>query len=252
MFIGRFAGEGEPFYGEVKGELVAELTRPSTSVLEFTKTGTSYQLDQLKVLVPSEPTKVVGVGLNYVEHIKELGMPFPTDPILFLKPVSTLIAHDEPITVTGIPGRIDFEGELAVIMKKEAYKVPKEKATEHILGYTCANDVTNRDMQKSDVQWTRAKGFNTFLPLGPFINTDVDPSTLEIILRQNGEVKQDSHTSDMLFTVDELISYISFVMPLYAGDVVITGTPPGVAPIRPADTLEVYIQNIGTLRNAVE
>jgi 2-keto-4-pentenoate hydratase/2-oxohepta-3-ene-1,7-dioic acid hydratase in catechol pathway len=191
------------------------------------------------------------VGLNYVDHAKELKMEIPEEPILFMKPPSSLLGPDENIVYPAMSQQLDYEAELAVVLKKKARFVTEEQAREVILGYTCSNDVTARDLQKKDGQWTRAKSFDTFAPLGPCIATDLDPNHLKIELFLNGEKKQSSSTSNMIFNCARLVSFVSQIMTLLPGDVIMTGTPPGVGPMKVADTVEVAIEGIGSLKNSV-
>jgi len=189
-----------------------------------------------------KPTKIIAVGLNYIDHAKELKMPIPDEPIIFLKPPTAVISHKDKIIYPKGVKQLDYEAELAVVMKDK----------KHILGYTCANDVTARDLQRKDVQWTRSKSFDTFCPLGPRVVKNVDPNNLEIKLYLNGKLKQSSHTSNMIFRVEELVSFISKIMTLCPGDVILTGTPPGVAPMKIGDVVEVEIEGIGKLTNFVK
>jgi len=206
----------------------------------------------IRFLAACQPTKIVAVGLNYLSHAREVGTDVPREPILFLKPPSSIIAHGEKIVYpTRLSQRVDYEGELAVVIRKPARSVAPREARDYVLGYSCANDVTARDLQRMDPQWTRAKGFDTFCPLGPVIATDVDPSDLTIRTRLNGEVRQEAPTSEMIFPVEQLISYVSAVMTLEAGDVILTGTPAGVGQLKPGDRIEVEIEGIGTLTNTV-
>lgn len=198
-----------------------------------------------------KPSKIVAVGLNYYDHAKELGMTVPQQPVIFLKPASTVIASGQAIIYPQSSHQVDYEGELAVVIKNRTKNITPEQAPDHILGYTCANDVTARDLQKIDGQWTRAKSFDTFCPLGPRLADDLDPKNLKIETRVNGQVKQSSNTSNMIFDVYYLISFISQVMPLLPGDVVITGTPPGVGPLQVGDVVEVEIEGIGILENKI-
>ena len=195
----------------------------------------------VQLLPPVAPSKIVAVGRNYADHARELGNEAPAEPIIFLKPPSALLAPNRTIVRPPQSQRVDYEGELAVVIG--------EGGT--VLGYTCANDVTARDLQKKDVQFTRAKSFDTFLPLGPCIETDAGPNDLRITTRVNGETKQDGRTSMMVFDCAFLIAYISSVMTLLPGDVILTGTPAGVGPLAAGDVVEVEIERIGVLRNAV-
>lgn len=208
-------------------------------------------LDQLELLAPIRPGKVVAVGRNYADHARELGNEPPTEPILFLKPPSAVVGPEEPIRMPAISERVDFEGELAVVISRRSRRVSSNEWRAAVLGFTCANDVTARDLQKRDVQFTRAKSFDTFLPLGPCLQTDLDPASLSIRTRVSGEIRQDGTTGDMIFSVGELISYITSIMTLDPGDVILTGTPAGVGPLRAGDWVEVEIEGIGILRNPV-
>jgi 2-keto-4-pentenoate hydratase/2-oxohepta-3-ene-1,7-dioic acid hydratase in catechol pathway len=201
--------------------------------------------------LPCAPTKIVGVGLNYRAHALEMGKPLPSEPLLFLKPPSAVIGSGAPIVRPRGYRRVDYEGELAVVIGRRARGVSAAAALDHVAGYTCALDITVRDLQERDVQYTRAKGFDTFCPLGPVLARGLDPSRLRLCTRLNGELRQDSSTEDMIFTVPELIAFISGVMTLVPGDVISTGTPPGVGPIVPGDWVEVEIEGIGVLRNPV-
>ncbi|MGB2661489.1 MAG: fumarylacetoacetate hydrolase family protein [Candidatus Omnitrophota bacterium] len=211
-----------------------------------------FILEEVKLLAPVEPTKIVSVGLNYKDHAKELDMPVPEEPVIFIKPTSAVIGPEEAIIYPGCSTRVDYEAELGVVIKDRIRNVSREQARGHIVGYTCFNDVTARDLQKRDVQWTRAKSFDTFAPIGPWIETDLDPSDLRIRTFLNGEVKQDSSTAEFIFTVPELVSFVSGVMTLLPGDVISTGTPFNVGPMESGDEVVVEIEGIGWLRNRVE
>ncbi len=197
------------------------------------------------------PSKIVCIGQNYRAHIAEMGKTVPEEPLLFLKPPSAVIADGMPIERPGGYERVDYEGELGVVIGRRAHRVTREQALEHVHGYVCVNDVTVRDLQKKDGQWTRAKGFDTFCPIGPRIATGLDPAKLRITTRVNGVIKQDSSTSDLIFDVPTLIAFISRHMTLEEGDVISTGTPSGVGPLVPGDVVEVEIEGIGVLRNPV-
>jgi 2-keto-4-pentenoate hydratase/2-oxohepta-3-ene-1,7-dioic acid hydratase in catechol pathway len=206
-------------------------------------------LSEARLLAPAVPTKVVAVGLNYVDHARELSMALPEEPLLFMKPASSVIGPDDPIVMPPQSDRVDFEAELAVVIGKRARNVPRGSAADYILGYTCLNDVTARDLQQKDGQWTRAKGFDTFCPLGPWIETEISPADLAVELRLNGVVKQRSRTSNLVFDPHALVEYISAVMTLEIGDVIATGTPAGIGPMCADDIVEVLIEGIGVLRN---
>ncbi|MCM2317419.1 MAG: fumarylacetoacetate hydrolase family protein [Thermoanaerobaculia bacterium] len=211
--------------------------------------GDPMPLDEAKLLAPVTPGKIVAVGRNYAEHAKELGNEVPSEPILFLKPPSSLLAPGGAIEMPAASSRVDFEGELAIVIGRRAKNVDAARWREFVFGFTCANDVTARDLQKKDVQFTRGKSFDTFCPLGPWIETDLDPSDLAIRTRVNGESKQDGRTSQMVFQPAALIAFISSIMTLEPGDVILTGTPSGIGPLADGDTVEVEIDGIGTLRN---
>ncbi|HUP60131.1 MAG TPA: fumarylacetoacetate hydrolase family protein [Thermoanaerobaculia bacterium] len=202
-------------------------------------------------LDPLPPTKIVCVGRNYAEHAKELGNEAPAEPLLFLKPPSAVIGHEATIIRPAASQRVDFEGELAIVIGRDAKNVKAADWRDYVLGFTCANDVTARDLQKKDGQFTRGKGFDTFCPLGPHIETDLDVSDLRISTRVNGEVKQDGRTSQMIFSCGALVEYITAIMTLVRGDVILTGTPAGVGPLNAGDVVEVEVEGIGVLRNHV-
>jgi len=206
--------------------------------------------EEVFLLPPCQPTKIVCVGLNYVKHAQELKMPLPEEPILFLKPPSAILAPSGQIIYPSSSQQLDYEGELAVVIGKRCKNIQAEEAEKYILGYTCFNDVTARDLQRIDVQWTRAKSFDTFAPFGPWI-AKIDPSDADIETRVNGNVVQKSNTSDLIFNVPQLVQFISGVMTLEPGDVIATGTPPGVGQLQKGDALEVEIEGIGVLKNTV-
>jgi len=254
MYIGRFYNNKEIFYGIIEGNDVFKVA--GDIFADFKRTEERYNISELKYLAPTNTTKIVAVGLNYKDHARELNMPLPESPVIFMKPPTTVIAHNEKIIYPKSSNRVDYEAELAIIIKKEAYKVKRENAYDYILGYTCANDVTARDLQKKDGQWTRAKSFNTFCPLGPHIyipdkNDKFDPHNLKIEAILNNKKVQSSNTSNLIFQLDYLIEFISDVMPLFAGDVIITGTPKGIGPLQVGDKIEISIEQIGTLTNYV-
>ena len=249
MKLVRFLKNDQPCYGLIKGEAVYAVE--GSIFGQFRQAEKVATLSDVRLLAPCQPTKILAVGLNYRTHAAEAGMDVPLEPLVFSKPPSSIIGPLEPIVYPVLSQHVDYEGELAVVMGQRARNVPPQKAHDFILGYTCANDVTARDLQRRDNQWTRAKGFDTFSPLGPYIVTDLDPAHLAIRSRVNGEIRQDGSTADMVFGVAELIAYISQVMTLDPGDVVLTGTPSGVGPLQPGDVVEVEIEGIGTLRNPV-
>ncbi|MFN0250859.1 MAG: fumarylacetoacetate hydrolase family protein [Kofleriaceae bacterium] len=197
------------------------------------------------------PSKIIGIGQNYRAHAAEMGKPIPAEPLMFLKAPSAMIGEGTPIERPGGYDRVDFEGELGVVIGRRAHRVSRAVSLDHVLGYTCINDVTVRDLQKKDVQFTRAKGFDTFCPIGPRIVAGLDPTNLRIQTRVNGVMKQDSSTSDMIFDVAALVAFCSEHMTLEVGDVISTGTPAGVGNLAPGDVVEIEIEGIGVLKNPV-
>ena len=221
---------------------------------EYTRGPALGSVDEAeRFLPPVEPSKVAAVGLNYRDHAIEVGLPIPEEPLLFLKPSTTVIAHGDPVVYPAhMTERVDYEAELAVIIGRKCSRVEPGEAEDCILGYTCANDVTARDLQSKDGQWTRSKSFDTFCPLGPWIVSGIDPSNLEISLLLNGKEVQRSNTVNFIFPVEVLVSHISKVMTLLPGDVIITGTPAGIGPVKKGDVMQVKIEGIGVLENRVE
>jgi 2-keto-4-pentenoate hydratase/2-oxohepta-3-ene-1,7-dioic acid hydratase in catechol pathway len=215
-------------------------------------TGARFDAGEVRLLAPILPSKVICIGKNYADHAREMGGEAPAEPVIFLKPSTSVCGPGDLIRrPVRLSGRCDFEGELAVVISRLCRDVPPDRAAEVIFGYTCANDVTARDLQAADGQWARAKGFDTFCPLGPWIETAADPADLALTTRLNGEVKQESRTSLLLHDVPALITYVSQVMTLLPGDVLLTGTPAGVGPMEFGDEVDVTIEGIGTLRNVV-
>jgi len=206
----------------------------------------------MRIVEPIAPSKIVCVGRNYREHAAELGNKMPDEPLLFLKAPSAIIASGEEIVLPGASQQVEHEGELGVVIGRVARNIASdEDPLRYVLGYTCVNDVTARDLQRKDVQFTRGKSFDTFCPVGPWIETDIDPHNVTIETRLNGEVKQKGNTADMAFPVGFLIRYISEIMTLYPGDLIATGTPAGVSRMKPGDIVEVEVAGIGVLRNHV-
>lgn len=241
--------DDEIHYGVLEGETIFEVEDPFISSGE--RTGASYEEKNVVYIAPCLPTKALCVGMNYRDHAEEFGLPIPEVPIIFMKPASSLADPEGEIIFPKLSRHLDYEAELAIVISKDCHNVEKEEALNYVFGYTCANDVTARDLQPKQGQWTLAKGFDTFLPLGPWIETDVDPSNLSIECRVNGEVKQKSNTKNLIFDVPYLVSYLSKVMTLQAGDVILTGTPSGISKLMPGDVVEVEIGGIGVLRNTV-
>jgi 2-keto-4-pentenoate hydratase/2-oxohepta-3-ene-1,7-dioic acid hydratase in catechol pathway len=254
--IARFTTEGgEPRYGVVEGadgdENVAVVAGdPLYRPVQFT--GERLPLSDLRLLAPVIPrSKIIGVGRNYTDHAAELGNEVPAEPLLFLKPNTAVIGPGDPIVLPRQSNEVHFEGELAVVIGKLCRDVPAERALDVIFGYTVGNDVTARDLQRTDDQWARAKGFDTFCPLGPWLETELDPADLALRTVVNGGLKQDARTSKLIFDIPALVTYISAVFTLLPGDVILTGTPAGVGPIVAGDRVEVTVEGIGTLDNRV-
>jgi len=272
--IARFAKGDGVAYGVVEGEPESggRPPRPGLTIAELhghpfgvdpggvRLTGNRFPLAEVRLLAPVLPSKVVAAGRNYASHAREMNgeipakgpMPNNTEPVIFLKPSTSVTGPGDAIKYpVKITDRVDFEGELAVIIGRLCRQVPRERAEEVVFGYTCANDVTARDLQARDGQWTRAKGFDTFCPLGPWIETGTNPTDLELTTTLNGEVRQRARTSELLVDVPALIAYVSQVMTLLPGDVLLTGTPGGVGPLTDGDEVSVTIESIGTLTNRV-
>jgi 2-keto-4-pentenoate hydratase/2-oxohepta-3-ene-1,7-dioic acid hydratase in catechol pathway len=247
--IVRYQFQGEDCYGWLQDEQVAKLQGDIFD--EYYHSETRIALSQVKLLSPVQPSKVVCVGLNYVDHAREVNLELPKEPLLFLKPSTTVVGPKDRVIYPAQSKRLDYEGELGVVIKKRAYRISEDEVADYILGYTCANDITARDIQFGDGQWTRGKSFDTFCPIGPGIVPDIDPGNLQIKLTVNGKVKQNSHTENLIFSVPYLVHYISQVMTLLPGDVIITGTPAGVGPMDVGDHVSVYIEGIGELNNII-
>jgi 2-keto-4-pentenoate hydratase/2-oxohepta-3-ene-1,7-dioic acid hydratase in catechol pathway len=214
-------------------------------------TGEDIPLAQVRLLAPVIPSKVVAIGKNYLEHAEEMGGPVPEEPIIFLKPSTAVIGPDDFISYPRISERVDHEAELAIVIGRLARRIKAEESGKFILGYTCGNDVTARDLQLKDGQWSRAKGFDGFCPLGPWVETQLDPTDVEVLCRVNGEVRQNARTSQLAFGPATLVEFITQVMTLLPGDVVLTGTPAGVSALKPGDKVEVEVEGIGVLANEV-
>ncbi len=258
MRIGRFEKEGRPFTAIVEEDRVIALEDDLLATpffkdsIEIEGVAESLPLEELTILPPVLPSKIIAIGLNYRAHAAEFDKELPEEPMLIMKPPTSVIGHGEAIVYpTHMSRRVDYEGELSVVIGRRAKDVAEEEAHHYILGYTCFNDVTARDLQKKDIQYTRAKGFDTFAPMGPWIETEIDPDDVMIETCLNGERRQHTSTSDMIFPVRRLVSFISHVMTLLPGDVIATGTPSGVGKIKPGDRIEIKIEGIGTLVNTV-
>jgi 2-keto-4-pentenoate hydratase/2-oxohepta-3-ene-1,7-dioic acid hydratase in catechol pathway len=248
--LGRFSEDGRIFVGEVVQGRVLETDAPSmTAAIEqgFKTSGKDHDLSSVKILAPVDrPTKILCIGLNYRSHIKEMGSETPKAPIIFMKPSSSIIGPGDNILLPGMSSRVDYEGESAVVIMKRASHV--KDGGKYIFGYTCLNDVTARDLQKIDPDWTRAKGFDTFAPIGPFIS---DRCPTKVTTHLNGKVVQDAPLSDRVFGDAALVEYISSIMVLEPGDIIATGTPSGISPMKHGDVVEVELDGIGRLRNQV-
>ena len=249
MRIARYSHDGEVAFGIVEGDELAELAGHPFGPVSFT--GIRHRVDAVRLLAPVLPSKVVAVGRNYAEHASEMGGEVPAEPLIFLKPSTAVTGPGDVIAYPSSSSRVDYEGELAVVIGRLCRDVPESKALETVLGYTCANDVTARDQQKSDGQWSRAKGYDSFCPLGPWIETDLDVSDLRLTTSVNGAVRQDGRTAQIVHKVPALIAYVTACMTLLPGDVILTGTPAGVGPVEVGDEVVVEIEAIGRLANRV-
>lgn len=251
MKIARFEVGGAVAYGVVEPGTggIRELAGPPFDEIRVTER--KRTLSDVRLLAPVAPSKIVAIGLIYRDHAREMGVPVPAEPLIFLKAPSALNRPDGEVVYPRASHRVDYEAELAVVIGKQAKDVTADEAHSVILGYTCFNDVTARDLQAKDVQYARSKGFDTFAPLGPWIETDLDPSALAIRCLVNGQVKQDSNTREMGASVFALVEHISHIMTLFPGDVIATGTPPGVGPVQPGDVVTVEIEGIGSLTSRI-
>jgi 2-keto-4-pentenoate hydratase/2-oxohepta-3-ene-1,7-dioic acid hydratase in catechol pathway len=251
MRIVRFDMQGRSGYGILEGEKISVLQGTPYDGLANT-TGEAMSLAAVTLLAPCEPSKIVALGLNYRDHAAEFGHPVPDEPLIFLKPGTSVIGPDAAIVYPDMSRRVDYEAELAVVLGRTARHVPEEKALDYVVGYTCFNDVTARDLQKKDGQFTRAKSFDTFAAMGPWMETEIaDPDNLTVEAYLNGERRQHSNTNNLVFGVKTLISFISRIMTLLPGDVIATGTPSGIGPMRVGDVVEIRVEQIGNLRNQV-
>jgi len=247
------AANGQPDVSAPGGLTMAEISgHPFGPGTDVRLTGARYPVADVRLLAPVLPSKIVAIGRNYADHARETGSEPPAEPLFFLKPSTAVIGPGDAIVRPDrLSQRIDFEGELAIVFGRLCREVPAERAPEVIFGYTCANDVTARDLQISDGQWTRAKGFDTFCPLGPWIETDLDPADVLLTTTVNGEVKQRERTSKLIHDIATLVSYVTAVMTILPGDVLLTGTPAGIGPLIAGDTVSVSVEGIGTLTNRV-
>ncbi|MDE6922942.1 MAG: fumarylacetoacetate hydrolase family protein [Oscillospiraceae bacterium] len=240
---------GFPCWGVIKGEDVLTLAKPPYEELDYD--GGKLPLRQCRLLAPCEPTKIVCVGKNYVEHAREMGSEPPGYPTLFLKGPNTLNRPDGAVHAPGFVGRLDYEGELAVVIRRHAKDVKEKDFADFVLGYTCLNDVTARDVQQMDGQWTRGKSMDGFCPVGPWVTDEIDPAALTLTTRLNGRQVQKGFTADLITSIPKLMEFITASMSLEPGDVIATGTPSGVGPMIPGDRVEGEIEGIGILKNQV-
>ena len=253
MRIARYTTGEDPTYGIVEGEpgtqWIAEIQGdPLHQPVVFT--GNRVLLEDVRLLAPIIPrSKVIGIGKNYADHAAEMGGETPVEPLMFLIPNTAVVGPGDPVVMPRQSAEVHYEGELAVVISRLCKDVPINRVQDVVFGYTCANDVTARDLQKADGQWARAKGFDTFCPLGPWIETDLDPSDLSIVTRRDGEVVQDGRTVDMIHDVPAIVAYVSQAFTLLPGDVILTGTPAGVGPVAAGQRVEVEIEGIGILSN---
>lgn len=250
MKIVRFCHKKNISYGVVEDGYVKIIDGSPFGSIKITAQKTS--LSKIEFLPPVNPAKIILVGLNYKDHARELKMQLPCEPIIFFKPNTALVGHNGVIVYPKGVRQLDYEAELAIVIAKEGKNIKESAAHKYIFGYTCLNDVTARDIQRKDIQWTRAKSFDTFCPLGPWVETELQPQKLEVRAYLNGELKQCSSTAQLIFSIPKLIAFISGVMTIFPGDVISTGTPYGVGPMQKGDTVEVEIENIGKLKNYVK
>lgn len=250
MRLARFIHQGKTAYGIVDGEVVRAVD--GNIVANPKPIGRPIPIKDVKFLVPCEPTKVIAMAMNYRKHAEELKLKLPDEPVFFYKPQSSLIGMGDAIEYPSLSKQVDYEAEMAFVIGKTAKSVPISKALNYVLGYTCFNDVTARDIQfKTSIEFVKSKGFDTFAAVGPWIETDLDPSNLKLECLVNGRVRQSGNTNDLIFGVAETISFISSIMTLCPGDIIATGTPSGIGPLSVGDVVAVYVEGIGTLENKV-
>ncbi|MBG9657916.1 fumarylacetoacetate hydrolase family protein [Cytobacillus firmus] len=246
----RFTKNNQNLFGVLEGETITQLDGDFLSGTAKS-TGNTFHLEEVTLLAPVDPRQVVAIGLNYALHAEESGKPIPDEPMMFMVSPTSVVADGDEIILPNLEHRIDYEAELAIVIGKQVKNVQKEEALDYVFGYTACNDVSDRNLQKKDGQFTRAKSFATFKPLGPVIETDLNPNNIEIKLTVNGEVRQHSNTDDLIHDIESLIVKVTEVMTLNPGDIIITGTPSGVGPLKPGDDVVLEIEGIGQLRNKV-
>ena len=251
MKIVRFRHDSRERYGALEGDSIEPLEGELDALTRTPRTK-SIPLETVRLLAPAAPSKIVAAGLNYGEFVRDLKIEAPREPLIFIKPSTAVIGPNDAIVYPPQTRELYYEGELAIVIARRASRVSQSEARQYVLGYTCMNDVTAVDLQNRDREFTRSKSFDTFAPLGPVIETAIEnPDDLALMTRHNGKLRQNSRTSDLIFKGDFLVSFISHVMTLLPGDVISTGTPPGVGQIKPGDTIEVEVEEIGVLSNAV-
>ncbi len=246
--IGRFEQDGQTRWGLVEGQDVLFVDDPFRSI---EPNGAQARLQELTILAPANPPKLIAIGLNYRAHVAEFDRQVPSVPLMWFKAPTSIQAHNRPVEIAYAEHRTDYEAELAIVIGRGGRGIREDEALSCVLGYTLGQDISDRDIQRSESQWARAKSFDTYTPLGPFLYTDLDPQNLSVQTVLNGEKKQDSHTSAMIFTIAHLIAFVSRDITLQAGDVLLTGTPEGVGPLAPGDVLETRIGEMAPLRNPV-
>jgi 2-keto-4-pentenoate hydratase/2-oxohepta-3-ene-1,7-dioic acid hydratase in catechol pathway len=257
--IARFTVADQIAYGIVEGEgsSLADGDRLTVTAIDghpfapFERTTATFALQDVRLLPPVLPSKVIGIGKNYAEHAKEMGGVAPETPVMFLKPSTSVIGPAETATLPAQSERVEFEGEIGVVIGRLARDVPAARVADVVLGYTCANDITARDLQHSDGQWTRAKGFDGFCPLGPWIATELDAAALSVRTNLNGELRQEGAASQMVHSIADLVTFVSSVMTLLPGDVILTGTPAGVGQLTAGDQVSVTVEGVGTLSTTI-
>jgi 2-keto-4-pentenoate hydratase/2-oxohepta-3-ene-1,7-dioic acid hydratase in catechol pathway len=249
MKIARFNLNGEIRFGSVVGDQVSLFSGNPLESKEFS--GESIALDQIQLLAPVAPSKIICIGMNYAAHAAEIAQDVPDEPLMFFKPISAIIGPHDTIVLPHQSDQVELEVELAVVIGKQAKNISKSEVKSHIFGYTIGNDITARDIQFSDLQWARSKGFDTFCPLGPWIETDFDPTGKRLDSRVHGEQRQHATTRDMIFDVETIVSFVSENVTLFPGDIILTGSPAGISRITHGDAIECEIEGIGVLHNQV-
>ncbi|MEY3560986.1 MAG: hypothetical protein RL068_138 [Actinomycetota bacterium] len=249
MRIARFNLNGEIRYGALEGEDLHLISGDPMQSISFS--GDAVKTSQVKLLAPVAPSKIICIGMNYAAHAAEIAQDVPDEPLMFFKPVSAIVGPEDTIVLPPQSDQVELECELVVVIGKTAKNISKAEVQDHIFGYTIGNDVTARDLQFTDLQWARSKGFDTFCPIGPWIETDFDPAGKHLDSRVHGEARQHAKTADMIFDVETIVSYVSQNVTLFPGDVILTGSPAGISRITHGDLVECEIEGIGVLRNQV-